>query len=168
MKSIFYVEDIFIVRQIIVKNASGSNNYIFFSIVDRKVRLMFFGFGQCIWDDEYIFIYRKALYIRINSEIIRKYNDKTWNNFNICIQILCSSFSVQVVRFISVRNFHTNLIVLSHFWKISFERVIISFCNKVSFDMFLYNLKKWNVACMVIKLNRIFISYLELFLGSNI
>lgn len=104
MKSIFYIEDIFIVRQIIVKNASGSNNYIFFSIVDRKICLMFFGFSQCIWHDERIFIDRKALYIGINSEIIRKYN------------------------------------------------------NSFSFYMFLYHLKKWNVARVMIKLNRIFIS----------
>ena len=114
MKCIFYIEDVFIVRQIIVKNASGSNNYIFFSIVDRKIRLMFFSFSQCIGDCEYIFINRKMLNISINREIIRKYN------------------------------------------------------NSFPFDMFWYHLKKWNVARVMIELNRIFISCLELCRRSNI
>ncbi len=75
---------------------------------------MFFGFSQGIWDYKYIFIDRKALYVRINRKIIRKYN------------------------------------------------------NSFSFDIFLYNLKKWNIARMVIKLNRIFIPFSEFFIWSDI
>ncbi len=48
MKRIFYIENILIVRKIIIKNPSGSNDYIFFSIIYGAKSLVFFGFRQFI------------------------------------------------------------------------------------------------------------------------
>ncbi|HBB27340.1 TPA: hypothetical protein DCZ36_02485 [Candidatus Gracilibacteria bacterium] len=47
------------------------------------------------------------------------------NNFNLHIQTLRASLSVQVVRFAPVLAFHTNIIVLSHFGEIVLPVIII-------------------------------------------
>ena len=54
------------------------------------------------------------------------------NSFNLCIQTLRSSFTVRFVQLITVRSFHTNIIVLSYFKKISIFMVIL-------FSLFLFS-----------------------------
>lgn len=49
---IFYIHDTVITREIIVKNASGSNDYIFFSVIYRSEGFEFACFCEFIVYDE--------------------------------------------------------------------------------------------------------------------
>lgn len=48
MKRVFYIHDMIICPEIIIKNASGSNDNIFFSIVYIPKGFVFLGFGKII------------------------------------------------------------------------------------------------------------------------
>lgn len=74
VERIFYVEDIFITREIIIKNTSGSNDNIFFSIIHRTKSLVFLGLGQLIRYNERGFrINGMDFQICLDSEIVGKY-----------------------------------------------------------------------------------------------
>lgn len=78
--------------------------------------------------------------------------NEMWNNFNLRVQRLRFSLSVQVVRFVSINPtrgrygvaFHTNIIVLTYFWKLNnltiyvIKSIIISPVYFYEFKIFSY------------------------------
>lgn len=54
MERILDIEDVFVFSEIIIKNASRSNDYIFFSVVDGIIGLIFVRLREAIVHDECI------------------------------------------------------------------------------------------------------------------
>lgn len=82
VKCIFYIEDAIISREIIIKNASGSNDNIFFSIIYRYKSLVLLGFREAVVDDKGIFgIYWTDFEIGFDRKIVRENEDSIISNF---------------------------------------------------------------------------------------
>lgn len=76
MQRIFYIEYPVIVREIIIKNPSRSNDYFFFSIIDRTESLILFGLSECIGYDKGRFrVDGTVSEVRFHRKIVGKYDD---------------------------------------------------------------------------------------------
>lgn len=76
VERVFYIEHTVITRQIIIKNAPGSNDYIFFSVIHRSKGFVLLGLREFIIDNQYrLWVYMCIFQKCIDRKIVGEDKD---------------------------------------------------------------------------------------------
>lgn len=80
MERILHIEDVVVRAEIIIKNASGSNNNIFFSVIHIAECFMFLGLGQSVRHYQYVIGWGILFQIGLHGIVVREYDHAALTN----------------------------------------------------------------------------------------